>query len=313
MHGITHVAGGPDPVPGLLPAGTSGTYPEKILSLTGLVGYWRLGESSSPFADTSGYASGPADMIQHTLGTPLTTNVTGALNHDDDGAVQLNAGLWSSPVNDTGDWLATGTFAYLVPASVTLACYLKPHANSGVWRGHAFGNFRADSAAGFPGGHAIFVDYPTLDVLYIRAHAGSASTTWVAASGGALTPDVWVLIVATYDQATGTLAIYRDGVLADTHVGSPSVNGDNSLAIGRSINAPAAYAAPSDFQRPAWFQGAVDEAAVWSRALTGAEAADLADTGASGGTISAGEVLTADGSGGVTWSPPTLATFVNGA
>ena len=54
-----------------------------------------------------------------------------------------------------------------------------------------------------------------------------------------------------------------------------------------------------------WFYGSVDEAAVWTRALSADEIATLYTAGAEGG-VGAGYVFTSDGAGGRSWQPPTV-------
>src|SRR4029077_380458 len=58
MHGITHVAGGPDPVPGLIP--NFHTYSDLIKQTPGLWAYW-------PLSDTAGL-----DFVEEVAGRDMT-------------------------------------------------------------------------------------------------------------------------------------------------------------------------------------------------------------------------------------------------
>src|SRR5262245_28245712 len=91
MHGLTHVPGGPDPIPGLVFAPTSPSFPEKVAELAAvspdrLLGYWRLGEGAAPYLDTSGHSYGPSDLTETGSSVAMSNDVTGALpTADDDG------------------------------------------------------------------------------------------------------------------------------------------------------------------------------------------------------------------------------------
>ena len=69
-------------------SGPSGDF-EGVLLATGPYAYWRLGETASPWADTSGFAPA-ADLALTDAGTNVTPDVTGALAAGDDGALEFN-------------------------------------------------------------------------------------------------------------------------------------------------------------------------------------------------------------------------------
>jgi DNA alkylation damage repair protein AlkB len=74
----------------------------------------------------------------------------------------------------------------------------------------------------------------------------------------------WHMIVATLDTASKTRALYWDGNLAKSDSGGGTPNKTNLFSIGEST-----------VFRGRFFNGSIDEVALWDRALTGAEVAKL--------------------------------------
>jgi len=97
------------------------------------------------------------------------------------------------------------------------------------------------------------------DATYRAAAAINTGGTWHAASYGPLEANTWYHLAATYDG--NAMRAYRNGVLITTNTaptGAPSNEG-NSLKLGR-------HAASAQY-----FTGIVDDARVYSRALTADE------------------------------------------
>jgi hypothetical protein len=74
----------------------------------------------------------------------------------------------------------------------------------------------------------------------------------------------WHMIVATLDTVGKTRAIYWDGKLGQVDTGGGSPNKKNLFSIGEST-----------VFKGRFFNGSMDEVALWDRALTGAEVAKL--------------------------------------
>ncbi len=74
----------------------------------------------------------------------------------------------------------------------------------------------------------------------------------------------WHMLVATLDTAAKTRAIYWDGKLGQVDTGGGSPNKKNLFSIGESKVFTGRF-----------FNGSIDEVALWDRALTGAEVAKL--------------------------------------
>ena len=74
----------------------------------------------------------------------------------------------------------------------------------------------------------------------------------------------WHMIVATLDTASKNRALYWDGNLAKSDSGGGTPNKTNLFSIGESTVFSGRF-----------FNGSIDEVALWDRALTGAEVAKL--------------------------------------
>ena len=72
------------------------------------------------------------------------------------------------------------------------------------------------------------------------------------------------MIVATLDTASKERVLYWDGKLAKADTGGGSANKTGLFSIGEST-----------VFRGRFFNGGIDEVALWDRALTGAEVAKL--------------------------------------
>jgi hypothetical protein len=305
MHGLTHVAGGPDPIPGLLPAATAGNFPAAILALPDLRGYWRLGDGAEPFADTSGYPGTPHNLDRN-LGTisgggspDMTQDLTPGLlpSSQDDGAVAFNA---SDPEPATtreflektaGGGAARFDFSTVDPMSAV--ALIKPASSGNSFWGGVVGDMNASA---YPNGWAIRVRWPTMEVDFLRIQD---DTHHHSATSAPIEADQTTLVVGTYD---GTLIrLYLDGVLVASAADTSALaySGSNSVRIGGVSGRTTTF-------NTWWpFYGAVDEVAIYGVALTDAQVAGLYgqatdDTSATGN----GWVLTSDGAGGSSYQPP---------
>lgn len=317
MHGVTHVPGGPDPIPGicnLCPTGEPPDYASVVLSLPDLRGYWRLGEGATAYLDTSGYnPADPADADKQTVGgggtyTAMTTDYTpGGISVADDGAVQFNA-AGSTGTGVRGDYLRTDwssgdhRFSFSGDASFTVAAWVRPLANAGSW---VSGIVDTVAVSGFgdaganDNGWRLDMTWPTRVVGITRAcavTAGGSYTTAVSPAG--LAADTWHFVVGTYDGST--LRLYLNATLVASQADSGDIVGWGGVPTFGIAGGPVGLGGVG------YFYGAVDEIAVWARTLSAGEIAEVYQAGTSEEATAAGKVLTSDGAGGVSYEYPTI-------
>ena len=304
IHARDHLADGADPIDWTkIPSGTPhGDYGDFVTSFSSLVGYWRLGEASSPFADTSGATGGPRNAVLYAAGTAMTANVTGALpSGQDDGAAQFNATAGgSADVLEAPDPVLPKVFNFAAAgATQTVAAWVKPAASASSFDGQIVGTFFED-AFGLCGWQ-LAVQWPQRYAFYRRRTQGSPKFTQTVIDGGTLLTTAWSLIVATHN-GSDTAKLYVNGVLVDTDTttlgGSLPSFGDG-VAIGAIRHGASSHES---------FYGGIDEVAIWSTVLTADEVAELATRGdPTAATADAGRVLTSDGAGGSSWGWATIA------
>jgi len=308
MHGLTHVCGGPDPIPGLceglLPPQTAGNWPVEILALPDIRGYWRLGEGAGSYADTSGFnPSNPADLTRNTgtVGsTPMTQDVTPGLlpTATDDGAVGFNQeGAEPSPygefLNDPdASSYVNFNFGSTHP-TMSVVARIRPAASSHTWWGSVVSDIKESSGPPVWSGWALQVRWPTMEAQFFR---GSSATALTAATGPPLTAGQQYTIAATYDGAL--IRLYINGVLAASVADTsniPAPAAGNSLRIGGYNWPTVSY----NTWRP--FYGVIDEVAVYGSVLSDS---DVAALNSAANALPAGSVPITDGSGGVAWGTP---------
>jgi hypothetical protein len=273
IHGRDHMPGGADPIPGF--SGAAGDFETVVHSIDGLYAYWRLGETSGPWRDTSGVD--PADdLTEHGSGLAFTPDVAGALTVGDDGAVQFN---YDGTSSTGGRYLGSGTWKdyRLSGGQMTVAVWAKTKASAGTRRGHIIGNSATggdDSMTGW----GLHVMYPGREIRFTRGQvAGAGSPEAYAETVGGVVADEWNLFVGTYDGAT--IKLYANGALvaAAADTSGVATGGDEEIRVGYSITQYVAGAF-----KHSWLYGSVDEAAVWTRALTPDEIAKLYSGGTTG-------------------------------
>jgi hypothetical protein len=88
--------------------------------------------------------------------------------------------------------------------------------------------------------------------------AGNGSSYSVVTDPGAFSANTWTHVAVTYDAATHTMKLYKNGSLVATNTSSPSYSG-GAIALGHHYNGGC------------YFQGQLDEVRIWSRALCQAE------------------------------------------
>ena len=268
MHGRNHCPGGSDPIPCLEPATTS--FPDLILELATdneLLGYWRLGEGASPYADTSGHSAGPADATVHTGTNPMSPDLTGALpTSQDDGAVEFNHLTDGDYLQSTDPSAPPFRFNFSSNEPFTVAAWIKPAAGTTTYPATAVGSYQY-STTEF--GWRIGLNYPALTPFFQRRGDGIPNN--VIVTGPALTAGEWVFLVGTYDPTDGH-NLYVDGALADS---------DSSVFSGSVANTQGVFfgMGQTPFAGDNRFLGGIDEVTVWGEALPADEIAQLAAAG----------------------------------
>lgn len=91
--------------------------------------------------------------------------------------------------------------------------------------------------------------------------AGHNGNWFYVVDAATIPANAWTHVALTYDAATSTMKLYKNGVLVIANNAVPAITTDNSLQIG-AYNSNVAL-----------FNGSIDEVKIWNRALTDAEIA----------------------------------------
>lgn len=224
-----------------------------------LIGYWRLGEPSSSFLDTSGQGS-PANGTVTTVTTGLTRAVAGALpSGQDDGAVRFNDSDGTGSDYITTSSGGDGSRFNLSNEDMTLVAFVSPIASASSFTGNVIGQQGSNLRS-----WRLTVDWPLRRAVFNRT---SASTS-VLLTGPPLPADEFTFVVGTYSTTTGAKLYYNGALVAansTTFSTGTSTNLDPYIGRGGSGHA--------DLETT--FYGTVDEISVWGDALTEDEIATL--------------------------------------
>jgi hypothetical protein len=206
----------------------SATYAGTVLGTPGLIGYWRLGESSgTTAADEKGTNPGA-----YWPGSGYTLARPGSLTRDGNTAVELDGTSGFAYVPDSA--------AVKPTAAVSIEAWVKPDSLTGTrW----------------------IVVKDTFYYLYIANGAtifGVATTTagYKFVTTTAVTTDSWQHLVGTYDGTT--LNLYRNGV----NVASGSASGPIATSTGALFFG--VYGPPAG----GYFDGQLDEIALYGSGLS---------------------------------------------
>ncbi len=250
---------------GINPTGSEdSSYASLIEGTSGLQAYWRLGESGSTAADSSGNGR------TLTYYNSPTQQVSGALAGDPDGAVQLNGSSQYVYHAAPQTWMPSGASARTVEA------WVKWNGGSPVAsQFFGYGNYVAggDYAFGIQGnGYLQWIDY--------NSHSQTFGTTNVADGS-------WHYVALTYDGTS--LRAYVDGRQKGstvTQAVNTTVNSSTSIYLGSWSN---------------FWNGRIDEVAVYNTALTDSQINSHYNIGALTGIPSSANYQMTDygfGSGG---------------
>ena len=194
-------------------------------------GYWRLGETTGATAyDSSGNGENGTYYGSPTLGE------TALINRDANASVSFDG---------TDDYVDTGILDIGDGSAATILCWVKPSStpSSSSARGPLYG----DSIA-------IIWDHPTAGYRG-AAQVQLGASSWYGASFGTFQSNKTYLLAAVFDGST--LKAYKNGVLQTT-----------TPASGSLYTAVTTMKIASDVGATTFWPGVVDEAAVFSAALS---------------------------------------------
>ncbi len=265
-------------------------FPDRVSELSDagvpLLGYWRLGETADPWADSSPFAD--ADLTLTVAGTEhIVPHVTGCLPAaEDDGAIEFTGTSFVQ-----GDYL---TSAVTSRFEFTTTAY-----GVAVWV-----KLNSDCGAGAP---SLIVGTwsPSNFGWMLATQTGQVMTHYRTATGGApqtvaVGPAVALgdcnFIVVNWDPITGHEMFYN-GVSVATDPGTTTVPA-GTLRLGAMGSGGPVFGS---------FDGTIDELSIWGQPLTSDEITELYLAGNCNPTeAEAGMVLTADGLGGTYWAFPSI-------
>jgi hypothetical protein len=223
-----------------------------------LVGYWDFEGSPNNNAAASGGIAFNGVLNGGAAVNGTAKVGSGALNLDGtDDYMRINTN-----VNTTTSWTISAWFrSDVLPA--TTARYFVYESTTGY--GMSYG--LRDGTAGNTN-FQMFLD---------RTTGADISQDFQVADAG-VTPSAWFNIVEVYDDSTDTIVGYLNGVqrytLAVTAADTPIATTGLNIGTFRSANAR-------------FFDGSIDEVAVWSRALSSTEAQEVHSRGNQGETLTA--------------------------
>ncbi|HEX8347408.1 MAG TPA: LamG-like jellyroll fold domain-containing protein [Actinoplanes sp.] len=220
-------------------SGNTSLYRSTVLGSTGLVSYWRLGESSG----TAMTDSEPTTPNHGTYTNAPTLGVTGAVGGDTNTAATFN-----------------GTNQYATVArqiqddfSIEFLFRSTGGRNGSAW---AYGSGMVDAdTVGTTDDFGVTLRADGMVMAGIGTTGGSDVT--ITSSSGGYNDDTWHHVVFTRTKTSGAIRLYIDGALVASGTGGTrSLTSTAALNIGRTANG--SY----------YFAGSLDEVAVYNAVLT---------------------------------------------
>ncbi|MBI3968024.1 MAG: PQQ-dependent sugar dehydrogenase, partial [Chloroflexi bacterium] len=216
------------------PLATAGTlYPSAVLTDQPLA-YWRLGETSGAQA---GDSSGNAQHAAYSAG--VTLNQAGALSSETSSGVALDGA--------SGHVVAPNGFSSFA-TGLTVEAWIYPTANGWSARIVDFGNGQGSD-------NVIFSRREDSNDLKLEIYQGGSSAGSLVATG-VLTPNAWQHVAVTLSP-TGSATIYRNGQAVAT----------GAVPLPLNVTRTQNYVGRSNWAGDAFFQGRLDEVAVYPTAL----------------------------------------------
>ena len=283
MHGLTHVQGGPDPIPGLVKAPGGDTL-DAIIEGLDPAGWWKLDESAGSVAHDS---SGNGLDLTADTGPPLWAAAAGPPGTQ---TADFNTG--------TGGTFPTGTAARVarswaaITGDFTAGLWVRVHTAAGyMFMGQ--GNPARSGGAGWELG---FYNASTITTHGTQRLYAEMKGTVVVDSLNPWVADTWYFVAMTYTAAATTFKLYVNGLLQGTSAAFTyvPVTGSSPLWIGHDAGLGGnPYAAPVDFRGSyAFYMPSV---------LTGAQLLDVYNSAVLPAGADAGKALLATGLGGTEW------------
>lgn len=309
MHGITHVPGGPDPIPGLTIDTTLG-FPDYLVGILSNYAYYKLEETGSAnWADSSGGGR----HLTYDAPLSITRGVAGYVNEDEAGGPLAVYTFGDPPHNgrNSGDYeigfLADNFFQFSGLAPFTVAFWVNPDFNTGtgispnVWSWGIMGTLGGDASTGW--GWGIFIEPTTMRIDFRRGDVNENGNRLRAVTN--LVEDVPSYVMCVW---TGTeMQIWLDGVLDNsglfasdgTTPASPASMGSGSVSTVRNtlrVGGCSIYESLGTF---ATFRGTLDSIVISDQDLSayGAELYDATQTSVAGGGV---DTIAAQGETGLT-------------
>ncbi len=193
--------------------------------------------------------------ITGTIAGGVTRNFQGLIANDNDGSIDYNGTTGTVDLGDVYDFAGTVPF--------TVMCW----AQADTFPAAANRILSKWSSAG--GGWRIYAS-STGGVSFERRDSGAANDSIAAGTKNPMVAGVRYHIACTYDGALMT--IYGNGQIGG---GTPSQSGQ--IASTRSLpnTATTLTVASQNSAAASWFDGRIDEIAIWTRALAASEILDL--------------------------------------
>jgi len=234
-----------------------------------LFGYWRLGESASPFADISGHPDGPTDMIRQARGNPMVTDVPGIpAGGDLESAVRFTAAIATNDYLRSASSVGGGyRYNFAGGTAQTLAAWVKP-GDPGVgsaFVGPVVGSWYQVSGPIFAG-YRLWVLWPSRRPAFQRTNVSGTPNIALNNPAVNLAADDWSLIVGTYDPAAGA-KLYVNGVLVASDTTLFTADVPNLSAVIGGVEPISEQSANGVYG----FYGSIDEVAIWGGVLSPAE------------------------------------------
>jgi Concanavalin A-like lectin/glucanases superfamily len=302
IHARDHLPGGADPIVAG-PEPPTG-YADTIVGISDLVGYWRMGE---PSGDQLDYSQNPAGdkPLTRTGDTAGSYDVEGSPVDPAEGAFQQNVNM-AAVSSSHGDWWAATDsvgerFAFAGADPFTVSLWLRWTSGWSIPSSAApvmlAGTMAATGGGTIPG-WGLLID-PDTGGMFLTGHRGSTAADSNVTDPDPAPADQWTHAALNYDGAT--LRLYRDGALVASVASTHAVTAEAMIKVGGGTNIWNSVANT--------LYGALDEVAVFSRALSDDEMVSLAAIPpASEDDL----VLGIGDDGGLGWVQPKVDVTVNG-
>jgi hypothetical protein len=259
-----------------------------------LVAYWKMDEGLTDTSSTTLEDSAGDNDALLTLLDPSTTWLTGADAKFGSSLLVDGANTWVDiPTTDALN-ITNNQVTISLWVKLTVLPTLQPEAYQSIY------DSQEDD-------YVIYADKANKELRFkVTDASGQAARPGIPEAS--LATNEWLHIVGLYDgqahPAAGEARVYLNGQLADTHVGNDSTVGSGLTNIVRAGQVVAI--GHNGAQQISLFNGAIDDVAIWSRALTSDEigylAAGHAVIGAPSATITISNITVQDGKVHITWS-----------